>query len=115
MPRPEPAWRAWRELSSRHPRELLLGAAVLGLLAGPHGAAAVAGAGAVACLATGRRRALAGVLAILAGAVVAQARMHALDHTRLGPPWSGERTFTATLLERPRPTASGHARAALVR
>jgi competence protein ComEC len=111
--------RAWLgaalEVAARHPRHVLLGAIVAGLLAGPRSAAAVAAA-ALLVLALGGTRllALSAVAAILAGAVVAQARLAALDRTALGPLIGRQLDFRATLLEHPRERAFG-ARVAAVR
>ena len=89
-----------RALLARHPRHLMLGALVAGLLSGPSSPAALAAALAIALLAV-RETALAlgAVAALLAGAVLADARLAALERSVLRP---GEVTVRATLLEHPR-------------
>ncbi len=95
----------WAEALDRHPRHALLGASVAGLLTGPRWPAALAAAVAIAVVAirTGPL-ALGAVLALLAGAAVADARLAALDRSALAP---GAITARATLLEHPRRRSSG--------
>ena len=92
-----------------HPRHLVLGAAVAGLLAGPVARELAAAAAALAGLALVRRPvlALATTTAVLAGALVADARLHALDGTALGPALGRVVTMRAELLEAPRTSAGG--------
>ncbi len=100
--------RASLEIAGRHPRHVLLAAVVAGLLAGPRSPAAIAAA-ALVVLALGGARllALGAVVAILAGAVVAQARLTALDRTALGSLIGRHLDLRATLLEHPRERAFG--------
>ena len=85
---------------ARHPRHLLLAALVAGLLAGPWSAAALAVAIALALVAVRAAPLLLGVLvALLAGAVIADARLAARDRSALV---LGELTARVTLLEHPR-------------
>jgi competence protein ComEC len=88
---------------ARHPRHLLLAALVAGLLAGPSSAAALAATAAL-LLAAVRDAPLvfAALVALLAGAAIADARLAALDRSALT---SGELTARATLLEPPRTRA----------
>jgi competence protein ComEC len=102
-----------------HPRHLLLGAAVAGLLMGPVARELAVAAAALAGLALVRRPvlALATTAAVLAGALVADAQLHALDRTALGPTLGRVVSVQADLLEPPRRAASGSvsARARLTR
>jgi competence protein ComEC len=92
-----------------HPRHLVLGAAVAGLLAAPlapqlvlliaFAAAAVAGRPLLALLVA---------MAALAGAVGAQARLAALERTQLQPLYGATVTARVVLLEQPRPVRYGH-------
>lgn len=92
-----------------HPRHLVLAAAVAGLLAAPLApqlvlliavaSAAAAGRPLLALLAAG---------AVLGGAVGAQARLAALDHTELRPLFGATVTARVVLLEQPRPVRYGH-------
>jgi competence protein ComEC len=98
---------------ARHPRHALLAALVAGLLCGPRWPAAVA-ALAVAGLAgagggPGALRPLAAgaIVALLAGAVLADARLQALDRTALGPLLGRDVSVTAIALEAPRLRAGG--------
>src|SRR4051812_46232674 len=94
-----------------HPRHLVLGALVAGLLAGPH-ARGVVVAGAIAALAVGlgRRDLPLGVaiaVALVAGGLVAQWRLHAIDRGVLADAAGRTISVHATLLERPRLHAFG--------
>jgi competence protein ComEC len=93
------------ELRSR-PLHVCVAAAVVGLLAGPRAPAAVLAAP-LACPLVGRRPAgaLALAAALLGGALVADARLAALDHTTLTPRLGHAATVRVWLLEpaRPRP------------
>jgi len=85
---------------ARQPRHLLLAALVAGLLAGPSSAAALAVAVTLALVAVREAWLLLGVLvALLAGAVVADARLAARDRSALV---LGEVAARVTLLEHPR-------------
>ena len=96
----------------RHPRHLLLAALVAGLLAGPSSSAALAAAGALLLLAVRDAALLLGALvALLAGAVLADARLAALERSALA---LGSVTARVTLLEHPR-TRSFDTRVAAVR
>jgi competence protein ComEC len=94
------AARAWLEAAREHPRHVVLFALAAGLALGPVSAAATLAAAVVAA-AVGGRRVLATLAAgaVLLGAVVADARLAALDAGALpamhGRHWEG----TATLLE----------------
>ena len=95
--------------AAAHPRHLLLGALVAGLLAGPVARELAAAVAALAGLTLMRRPALAlGVTsAVLGGALAADARLQALDRTALAP-WLGRpASVRADLLEAPRRAASG--------
>jgi competence protein ComEC len=91
---------AWLEVAREHPRHIVLFALAAGLALGPLSAAATVAAAAAAA-AVGGRRALAVLAggAVLLGAVVADARLTALDAGVLaaanGQHWEG----SATLLE----------------
>jgi competence protein ComEC len=92
-----------------HPRHLVLGAAVAGLLAAPlapqlvlliaFAAGALAGRPVLALLAAA---------AVLSGALGAQARLAALDHSQLQPLFGTTVTVRVVLLEQPRPVRYGH-------
>jgi competence protein ComEC len=114
----------WLDHIAGHPRHLALGGITAGLIAGPlwGGAAvalAVAAAVAVACCcrpvaawARGapRSAAVAGlgaVLGALAGVVLAQARIEAVDATALRPLLDHDVSLVAVLLEAPRARAWG--------
>ena len=89
-----------------HPRHAILAALVAGLLAGPRSPLALVLALALALIAVRETALMLGVIvALLAGAVVAQTRLAALDRTALPVP--GEVTGRATLLEHPRTRAFG--------
>lgn len=85
---------------ARHPRHLLLGALVAGLVAGPVSAAALAAASALALVVIRQTPLVFGaLLALLAGAAIADARLAQLDRSALTP---GDLTARVTLLEHPR-------------
>ena len=87
-------------LLAAHPRHVLLTAVVAGLLAGPVSPAALAAALALTLAAVrDRPLALGAVVALLAGAAIADARLAALDRSTLG---EGEVVVGAMLLEHPR-------------
>lgn len=89
-----------RAALARQPRHLLLAALVAGLLAGPASAAALAAAIALVLVVVRDAPLVLGVLvALLAGAAIADARLVALDRSALSP---GAVTARATLLEHPR-------------
>jgi competence protein ComEC len=95
-----------------HPRHVVLFAAVAGMLLGPLSPAATLAAAALAAIVAGRRPlAIVAAVAVLAGALVAQGRVEALESSPL-PTLSG-RTLEAraTLLEPVRPRAGGGAAA----
>ena len=97
-----------RQVVARHPRHLLLAMLVLGLLAGPRSPLALLAAAMVAlALARTAVPALAAVVALLAGAALADARLAALDRSALTPHMFRELTLTATLLEHPRSRSFG--------
>jgi len=90
-----------------HPRHVVLGAIVAGLLAGPWPGVVLALA-VVAALLGGRRALALGALAgLLAGAWAGAARTAALDRTHLGSVLGRTGDLRITLLERPRPRRSG--------
>ncbi len=93
-----------------HPRHLALAALVAGLLAGPLAApsAILLLALTVAALAGRPPLALFVATAALVGALGAQARLHALDRTRLPPHFGTTVTARVALLEQPRPVRFGH-------
>lgn len=99
-----------RALASRHPRHFVLTAFVAGLLLGPLGASAtVLGLLAASALA-GRPELLAVAgIAVLAGAGIAAARLHALDAGVLGSLQGRAIAPRATLLEPIRQRAGGPA------
>ena len=95
-------------LAATYPRHILLAALVAGLLLGPRaplllGAVVVAGL----LLAPDARLALAVVGALLGGAVLADARLAALDRSALSPLLGRDAGLVATLLEHPRARAFG--------
>ena len=98
-----------------HPRHLVLGALVAGLLAGPLAApsAVLLVALAAAALAGRAPLALLAAAAVVVAALGAQARLQALDRTRLAPLLGSTVTVRVVLLEQPRPVRFG--RTALVR
>ncbi len=95
--------------AAAHPRHLLLGAAVAGLLAGPVARELAVVVAALVGLALARRPALAlaAAAAALGGALVADARLHALDRTALRPALGNVVSVRADLLEAPRRAAGG--------
>jgi competence protein ComEC len=98
-----------------HPRHLVLGALVAGLLAAPLAAQIVLLlALAAATLADRPLLALLVAGAVLTGALGAQARLAALDRTQLPPRFGLTVTARAVLLEQPRPVRSGHTALALL-
>jgi competence protein ComEC len=91
---------AWRELSRRHPRHVVLFALLAGLLLGPLSSAAVLVAAALAAAVGGRTSlALAGGVAVLAGATLAQARVSALVQGPLASMTGRDVEARAILLE----------------
>jgi competence protein ComEC len=104
-----------------HPRHILLGALVAGLLAGPRAAGllvALALSAAIAVHALGGAgrllRAGAAAALLLAGGVLAQARLAALERTALAPLHGHVLSASAVLLQAPRAAPFG-GRSALVR
>ena len=95
--------------AAAHPRHVLLAAAVAGLLTGPVAPELASAAAALTGLALLRRPALAlaATAAVLGGALVADARLHALDRTALGPSLGRLVSIRADLLEAPRRGRSG--------
>jgi competence protein ComEC len=92
-----------RSALAAHPRHVLLGALVAGLLAGPTSAAALAAASALVLLALREAPLVLGALAaLLAGAALADVRLAALDRSALV---RGHVTERVTLLEHPRTRA----------
>lgn len=90
----------------QHPRQLVLLAAVLGLLVGPASPPGVVlGAALLAALAGRPSLALLVALATIGGAVLADARLEAIDRTRLRPLVGRVATFDVILLEQPRTTS----------
>jgi competence protein ComEC len=91
-----------------HPRHLLAACLVAGLLSFAS-APVVLTAAALAAALGGRRTALGagGAALVLSGALLAHARVDALDRTALEPLLGHEVTLSATLLERPRRGAFG--------
>jgi competence protein ComEC len=103
-------------LARGHPRHLVLGALVAGLLAGPGPRPVAWFVAAVAVLTAGALRVRAVVtalcaVAIVGGALAAHARLAALDRTALHPLIGRTVSLRATLLEAPRPTSTGGERA----
>src|SRR5688500_9226040 len=89
-----------------YPRHALLAALVAGLLAGPRWPALLASAVVLVLLGVHHGPlALGMIAALLAGAVVADARLAALDHSELAVP--AQIAARATLLEHPRRRAFG--------
>jgi competence protein ComEC len=92
------------------PRHLLLGALVAGLLTGPLGAsAAVLACAALAAVAGRPSLAVAAVVVVTAGAVVAVLRLQTLDRTALRPLLGAHVTRRVVLLEPPRRARFGSA------
>ena len=102
---------ALQSLSRRageYPRHVLLAALGAGLLAGPRWPPAVAAFVLLAIVVLpGPGVALGAVLMLLAGAAIADARLAALDRSRLGPSMHREVSVRATLLDHPRLRAFG--------
>ncbi|MDP1847718.1 MAG: ComEC/Rec2 family competence protein [Solirubrobacteraceae bacterium] len=97
---------ATRAALATHPRHALLAALAAGLLSGPRSPALLALAAALVLLAVPHGPLTPGMLAaLLAGAVVADARLNALEATTLGVP--AQITTRATLLEHPRTRTFG--------
>ncbi len=90
-----------------HPRHLVLGCLVAGLLASPSPPLLLALVIAAATLAPRLPLVVATALALFGGALIAQARQQALDRTALGPSLEHAISARATLLERPRRSRSG--------
>lgn len=93
-----------------HPRHLVLAALVAGLLVGPLATppAVLLLALAVAAFAGRPALALLAGVALLAGALGAQTRLHALDRTQLPPLLGATVAARVVLLEQPRPVRFGH-------
>jgi competence protein ComEC len=119
----EPALRLRRTLTSRlaaavehalaalraHPRHLVLGALVAGLLAAPLAARFVLLLALAATMLAGRLPlALLSAAALLAGALGAQERLDALDRTQLRPLYGATVVARVVLLEQPRTIRHGH-------
>jgi competence protein ComEC len=103
---------AARDALAAYQRHALLAAFVAGLLAGPRAPLLLALAVAVVLLGVRQGALAAGlVAALLAGAVLANARLAAIDHTALAVP--GTIAARATLLDHPRTRAFGTRVAAL--
>ncbi len=93
----------------RHPRHLVLAALVAGLLASPWAAAVLVACACAIVVAGTPRLTLVAVAAVLCGALVAQARVSALDRTVMRPYFGQTVTVRAFALERPR-SLGGRAR-----
>jgi len=92
-----------------HPRHLLLGAFVAGLLAAPLAPSLVLLLALAAALSAGRPAlGLLSAVAVLAGAIGAHARLDALDRTQLPPLFGTTVVARVVLLEQPRPVRYGH-------
>jgi competence protein ComEC len=90
-----------------HPRQLIVLAAVGGLLVGPASApGAVVAAALLAALAGRPSVALLVALATIGGAALADARLSSMDRTQLGPLIGRVATVEVVLLEQPRVTRS---------
>ena len=101
-----------------HPRHLLLGALVAGLLASPHAGAVLVVAAVLVAVARSPRLGLAVAATVLLGATLAQARLASLDQTALRPHLGDPVTLRGFALERPRAPGGGQGRggqSALVR
>jgi competence protein ComEC len=102
------------ELRAR-PLHLAVGGLVVGLVAGPRAPALVLVALALCPLVAGRAMpALAVAAAVLGGALIADARLAALDHSTLGPRLGHATSVDVVLTEAPRPRQFG-GRSAVVR
>ena len=100
------ALHAARDALAAHPRHALLAALVAGLLSGPRSAALLAASIGLVLLAVNQAALAAGMIAaLLAGAVLADARLAALHRSALVV--AGQITTRATLLEHPRKRAFG--------
>ncbi len=89
--------------AGEQPRHVLLAALTGGLLAGPRWPPAVVALALLAiALAPGAALAAGAVLMVLLGAVIADARLAALDRSTLGPAMHREVGVRATLLDHPR-------------
>jgi competence protein ComEC len=116
------AWTTAAAVARAHPRHLLLGALVVGMLLSEpvaHDrplliALALAVAAALTALLERPPLAVTAAAVLFAGALAAEARLHALDRTALTPLIGRGLSARATLLEQPRRSPSG-SRAALVR
>lgn len=92
-----------------HPRHLVLGALVAGLLVAPLAPSIVLLVGVAAATLAGRPAlALLAGAAVLAGALGVQARIATLDSTRLPPLFGATVRARVVLLEQPRPVRYGH-------
>jgi competence protein ComEC len=92
-----------------HPRHLVLAALVAGLLAAPLAPHVVLLLALAAAALAGRPAlGLFAATAVVAGALVAQARLHALDRTQLAPLFGTTVVARAVLLEQPRLVRYGH-------
>lgn len=99
-----------------HPRHLMLGALVAGMLAAPLAPPVVLLLALVAsALAARPPLALLSAAAVLAGALGAHARLAALDRTQLPPLFGGTVVARVVLLEQPRPVRFGQIALAQVR
>ncbi|HEX7290509.1 MAG TPA: ComEC/Rec2 family competence protein [Conexibacter sp.] len=92
-----------------HPRHLVLAALAAGLFAGPLAAPTTVLLLALTAAALAGRPALAllAAVAVLAGALGAQARTHALERTQLPPRFGATVAARVVLLEQPRPVRFG--------
>jgi competence protein ComEC len=103
------AGRAALDTLRAHPRHLVLAAVVTGLLAAPLAPQVVLLLALAAAGLAGRPvLALLAAAAVVAGALGAQARLHALDRSRLPPLFGHTVVARAVLLEQPRPVRFGH-------
>ena len=101
-----------RAAIARRPWHLALSACVAGLIAGPRAPALVLVTACTLPLLARRPAAgLAALVALFGGALLADARLHALGATRLGPSLGHVITSDTTLLETPRREAHGTWRA----
>jgi competence protein ComEC len=98
------------DLLRRHPRHLVLGALVAGMLGAPLGARAIVLLATLALVLAGRP-VLGGLaaLALIVGAVGAHARVAALDRSELRPLLGSTVAARVVLLEQPRPLRYGAA------
>lgn len=92
-----------------HPRHVVLGALVAGLLAAPASARIVLMLAVAAAVVAGRPlAAVLAAVALLGGALGADARLAALDRTALPALFGATVTARVVLLEQPRPVRYGH-------